>query len=120
MTVRNAGMVALAFFVMLVGCSSGHDAAEPTSTIATTTTSTTPDLHRSGPPPVTAKAAAVTYVQRVLDRAVLPAGARRSESPPPPLLATEFQGVAGRNVVHSHRLYTVPGGALAIAEYLKA
>src|SRR4051812_40116900 len=120
MTTRRVHIIGVAVFAALAGCSSsGHDAATPTSP-STSPTTTSTRIHRLASPPITAASNAAAYVRRTLDAAIPPPGPRPFTSPPPPLLTTMFQHVAEKNLVALHRLYTVPGGALAIAEFLKA
>jgi len=99
------------FAVLLVGCSSTHTARRGSS--STTVASAT---HAASTEP---KDAAIALASRMLDKAVLPAGARPSTAPPPAVVrGPSVPGIG--NLVFAHRLFTVNEAPHAVWQWLQA
>jgi hypothetical protein len=114
----RVGLVALGVMV-LAGCSSGHPTAKrvsPSTTAPTRAATKVVPVVKSEPSPARV---ALTIARRLVNEAVLPGGAGRSEAPVPDLLRGPFEAPAGDNIVLAQQAWIVPEPASEVVGFLK-
>jgi hypothetical protein len=112
---RRGFVVVLLALAVGAGCSSS---TAPRASQATTTTRATPARTVAPAPSPRQRATALT--QRLSGVAVLPPGARRTETPLPQILRGPWQVLAGGNVVTTKRAWLVPGSPGSVMAFLTA
>ena len=101
---RPAGGIAIAGLLLLAACSSGNGGG---GSAASTTTRVPAGATSAETAAVTPKQVAIALGRRMLDEAVLPAGARVSSAPAPKLLRGPSSIPEMDNLVYAHRLFTI-------------